>query len=143
MLKHAQQECFRSHFADIKPSKFMQSSARALFYAKGALAQEGKIADTTLICWTLQAPRSVSKQKRVHSRRERGKEHGGSVSHGAGGSEIREELEAQADDKVPDVSGHLRTGDEDAPDQNYQDSVECVANVSQPRGENKHIFIKC
>lgn len=61
-----------------------------------------------------------------------------SVSHGAGGSEIGEELEAQADDKVPDVSGHLRTGDEDAPDQNYQDGVESIANVPQPTGkENK------
>lgn len=60
-----------------------------------------------------------------------GRARGGSVSHGAGGSEIREELEAQADDKVPDVPGHLRTGDEDAPDQNDQDGVERVANVSQ------------
>lgn len=39
-----------------------------------------------------------------------------SVSHGAGGSEIRQELEAQADHEVPDVSGHLRAGDENAPD---------------------------
>lgn len=61
-----------------------------------------------------------------------------SVSHGAGGSEIGEELEAQADDEVPDVSGHLWTGDEDAPDQNYQDGVESIANVPQPTGkENK------
>lgn len=54
-----------------------------------------------------------------------------SVSHGAGGSEIGEELEAQADDEVPDVSGHLRTGDENAPDEDYQDGVESVANVPQ------------
>lgn len=69
----------------------------------------------------------------------------GSVSHCAGGSKIREELEAQADDKVPDVSGHLRAGDEDAPDQNYQDRVECVAYVSQPAGDKKQkkrVFIK-
>lgn len=85
---------------------------------------------------------SVAKQKCVHSCRER---EGGlnpagvdSVSHGAGSSEIGEEFEAQADDEVPDVSGHLWTGDEDAPDQYYQDGVESIANVPQPKGkENK------
>lgn len=74
--------------------------------------REGRIADTTPVHLTLSVW-SVAKQKCVHSRRERGREGwdrtGGvdSVSHGAGGSEIGEELEAQADDEVPDVSGHL------------------------------------
>lgn len=71
-----------------------------------------------------------------------------SVSHGAGGSEIGEELEAQADDEVPDVSGHLRTGDENAPDKDYQDGVESVANVPQLvqvfacRWESRQLFIE-
>lgn len=104
---------------------------------KGALAQEDEKADTTLECSDLQAPQSVAKQKCVHRRLGKGWGARGSVSHGAGGSEVREELEAQADDKVPDVSGHLRAGDEDAPDQNHQDGVERVAYVSQPEGENR------
>lgn len=76
---------------------------------EGAPAREGRIADTMPERLTLRV-RSVAKQECVHSHRERG---GGrtvgvdSVSHGAGGSEIGEELEAQADDEVPDVSGHL------------------------------------
>lgn len=52
-----------------------------------------------------------------------------SVSHGAGCSEIRQELETQANDKVPDVSCHLRSCNKDAPDQNHQDGVESIANV--------------
>ena len=57
---------------------------------------------------------------------------GPSVSHGARRSEVREELEAEADHKVPDVSGHLGAGDEHPPDQHHQDSVEGVADVPQP-----------
>lgn len=84
-------------------------SALAPCDVEGALAQEGRIADTMPERLTLRV-QSVAKQKCVHSCRER---RGGgaagvdSVSHGAGSSEIGEELEAQADDEVPDVSGHL------------------------------------
>lgn len=52
-----------------------------------------------------------------------------SVSHRTGGSEVGEELVTQADHKVPDVPGHLRPGDEDAPDQDHEDRVEAIANV--------------
>ena len=55
-----------------------------------------------------------------------------SLSHGGGSSEVGEELEAEAHHKVPDVSGHLRAGNEDAPDEHHQDCVEGVADVPQP-----------
>ena len=55
-----------------------------------------------------------------------------SVSHGGGSPEVGEELEAKADHKVPDVSGHLGAGDEDAPKEHHQDSVEGIADVPQP-----------
>lgn len=57
----------------------------------------------------------------------------GSLSHGGGSSEVGEELEAEAHHKVPDVSGHLRPGDEDSPEDHSQDCIEGVANVPQPR----------
>lgn len=55
-----------------------------------------------------------------------------SLSHGGGSSEVRQELEAEAHHEVPDVSGHLGSGDEDAPDEHHQDGVEGVADVPQP-----------
>lgn len=58
----------------------------------------------------------------------------GSLSHGGGSSEVREEFETEAHHKVPDVAGHLGPGDEDAPDENHQDGVEGVADVPQPGG---------
>jgi len=59
------------------------------------------------------------------------------LSHGGGGSEVGEELEAQAHHEVPDVAGHLGAGDEDAPEEHHQDGVEGVADVPQP-AEHKH-----
>ncbi len=56
----------------------------------------------------------------------------GSLSHGGGSSEVGEEFEAEAHHKVPDVSGHLGSGDEDAPDEHHQNGVEGVADVPQP-----------
>lgn len=53
----------------------------------------------------------------------------GSLSHGGGSSEVGEEFEAEAHHKVPDVSGHLRAGDEHPPDENDQQGVEGVADV--------------
>ena len=50
----------------------------------------------------------------------------------AGRSEVGEELEAEADHKVPDVACHLGAGDEDAPDEDQQGGVEGVADVPQP-----------
>lgn len=47
------------------------------------------------------------------------------------GSEVGKELEAQTDDKVPDVSGHLRTSNKDTPDEDQQDGVKCVADIPQ------------
>ncbi len=55
-----------------------------------------------------------------------------SLSHGGGSSEVGKELETEADHKVPDVSGHLGAGDEDAPDEHHQDGVEGIADVPQP-----------
>lgn len=115
-------------------------SALAHCDIEGAFAQEERIGDTTPVrltfrVWGVSQSRSVC----IAVRREGWERTVGvdSVSHGAGGSEIGEELEAQADDEVPDVSGHLRTGDENAPDKNYQDGVESVANVPQPTGKEK------
>lgn len=54
------------------------------------------------------------------------------LSHGGGRSEVGEELEAEADHKVPDVPGHLGASHEDAPDDHRQDGVERVADVPQP-----------
>lgn len=51
---------------------------------------------------------------------------------GTRGSEVGQELEAQTDDKVPDVSGHLRTSDKHTPDKDQQDRVKRVADVPQP-----------
>lgn len=56
-----------------------------------------------------------------------------SLSHGGGSSEVGEEFEAEAHHKVPDVSGHLGSGDEDSPDDHRQDCIEGVTNVPQPR----------
>lgn len=55
-----------------------------------------------------------------------------SVGQGAGGAEVGQELEAEADHKVPDVSGHLRAGDEHSPDKHHKHGVEGVADVPQP-----------
>jgi len=55
-----------------------------------------------------------------------------SVSHGGGRPEVGEELEAEADHKVPDVPGHLGAGDEEAPKEHHQDGVEGIADVPQP-----------
>lgn len=54
-----------------------------------------------------------------------------SVGQGAGCTEVREKLETEADNKVPDISGHLGAGDEHPPDENHQQGVESVADVSQ------------
>lgn len=54
-----------------------------------------------------------------------------SVGQGAGGAEVGEELETEADHKVPDVAGHLRAGDEHPPDEHHQQGVEGVADVPQ------------
>lgn len=54
-----------------------------------------------------------------------------SVGYGAGRPEVREELEPEADHKVPDVSGHLGASDEDPPDEDDQQGVEGVADVPQ------------
>lgn len=59
-----------------------------------------------------------------------------SLSHGGGSSEVGEEFEAEAHHKVPDVSGHLGSGDEDAPNEHHQDGVEGVADVPQPEQTN-------
>lgn len=53
-------------------------------------------------------------------------------SQSAGCAEIGEELETEADHKVPDVSGHLRSCNKHSPDENYQHCVEYVADVPQP-----------
>lgn len=72
-------------------------------------------------------------RRREKERRTEGWERGrGSVSHGAGCPEVGQELETQADHEVPDVARHLRSCDEDTPDQDHQDCVEGVADVSQP-----------
>ena len=55
-----------------------------------------------------------------------------SVFHGAGCSEIGQELKAEADHNVPDVPGHLGPSDEHSPDEHDQDRVERVADVPQP-----------
>lgn len=64
-----------------------------------------------------------------------------SLSHGGGGSEVGEEFEAEAHHKVPDVSGHLRSGDEDPPDDHRQDCIEGVTNVPQPRMQRRDTVI--
>ncbi len=55
-----------------------------------------------------------------------------SLGQSAGSPEVGQELEAQAHDEVPDVPGHLRASDEDAPDEDQQHRVERVSDVSQP-----------
>lgn len=55
-----------------------------------------------------------------------------SLSHGGGSSEVGQELEAETDHEIPDVPGHLRTSDEDAPDHHHQEGVEGVADVPEP-----------
>lgn len=57
----------------------------------------------------------------------------------AGSSEVRQELEAQTHDEVPDVPGHLRASDEDAPDEDEQHGVERVSDVSQPANGRKRV----
>lgn len=59
-----------------------------------------------------------------------------SLSHGGGGSEVGEEFEAEAHHEIPDVSGHLGSGDENAPDEHHQDGVEGIADVPQPVKQN-------
>lgn len=54
---------------------------------------------------------------------------------GAGCPEVGQELVAEAHHKVPDVSSHLRPGDEDAPDDDEEGGVECVPDVPQPGEE--------
>lgn len=54
-----------------------------------------------------------------------------SVGDGAGCAEVREELETEADHKVPDVSGHLGASDKHPPDEDDQKGVEGVADVPQ------------
>lgn len=63
----------------------------------------------------------------------------GSVGQRAGGFEVRQELEAQIHYKIPDIPGHLRASDENAPDKDQQDGVKGVTDVPQPkkRGEGK------
>lgn len=61
-----------------------------------------------------------------------------SLSHGGGSSEVGEEFVTEADHKIPDVSGHLRAGNEDSPDEDNQDGVESVADVPQS-GKQKGI----
>lgn len=60
-----------------------------------------------------------------------------SVGYGAGCAEVGEELETEADHKVPDVSGHLWAGDKHPPDENDQQGVEGVADVPQSGKEEK------
>lgn len=55
----------------------------------------------------------------------------GSLSHGGGGSEVGEKFEAEAHHEVPDVSGHLGSGNENTPDEHHQDGVEGVTDVPQ------------
>ena len=62
---------------------------------------------------------------------------GPSVSHGARRSEVREELEAEADHKVPDVSGHLGAGDEHPPEKDQRQGVESVTDIPQPWRERE------
>lgn len=64
-----------------------------------------------------------------------------SLSHGGGSSEVGEEFEAEAHHKVPDVSGHLGSGDEDSPDDHRQDCVEGVTNVPQPRMQTQDTLV--
>lgn len=54
---------------------------------------------------------------------------------GAGCPEVGQELVAEADHKVPDVSSHLRPRDEDAPDDHEEGGVERVSDVPQPGKE--------
>lgn len=82
---------------------------------------------------------SYRRKEREDERKSEGgdeKEERGLVSHGAGRPEVGQELEAQADYEVPDVACHLGSSDEDTPDQDHQDGVEGVADVSQS-GEKK------
>lgn len=62
----------------------------------------------------------------------------GSLSHGGGSFEVGEEFEAEAHHEVPDVPGHLGSGDEDAPNEHHQDGVEGVADVPQSGEKNKN-----
>lgn len=61
-----------------------------------------------------------------------GRGHTWSLGQSAGSPEVGQELEAQTHDEVPDVPGHLRASDEDAPDEDQQHRVESVSDVSQP-----------
>lgn len=65
------------------------------------------------------------------------------VGEGTRGSEVGQELEAQTDNKVPDVSGHLRASDKHTPDKDQQDRVKRVTDVpqSERRGEKKKVSI--
>lgn len=55
------------------------------------------------------------------------------VGKGTRGSEVGQKLEAQTDNKVPDVPGHLRASDKHTPDKDQQDRVECVTDVPQSK----------
>lgn len=46
------------------------------------------------------------------------------LSHGGGGSEVGEELKAEADHEVPNVPGHLGASYENSPEDHRQDGVE-------------------
>ena len=52
-----------------------------------------------------------------------------SVGQCAGGSEVWQELEAQAHYEIPNIPGHLRASDEDAPDKDQQEGVKGVTDV--------------
>lgn len=56
--------------------------------------------------------------------------HVASVSQGAGRPEIGQELVAQADHKIPDVAGHLWASDKYTPDEDQENGVEGIADVS-------------
>lgn len=52
-----------------------------------------------------------------------------SVSHSTGGSEVGEELVAQTNHKVPDISCHLWSCNKDAPYQDHKNCIESIAYV--------------
>lgn len=58
------------------------------------------------------------------------------VSHSAGCSEVREELVTQANNKIPDVSCHLRSCNENSPDEDYKYCIEAIPYVPQPRDKS-------
>lgn len=83
-------------------------------------------------CWRLKKKKARGLLSLVWGR---GEEE--SVGYGAGCAEVGEELETEADHKVPDVSGHLGAGDKHPPDENHQQGVEGVADVPQSGEEDR------